>query len=378
MRQKRKLIPIIIGLIVIALIGIWIVRQRQQETNVVKIGAILSLTGDAASYGDMMKKGMDIAVEEINTSGGINGIPINIIYEDSQFDPKKAVSAFMKLTNIDGVKVITGITGSKNALSVVQKAIKQKVVIIDALSSSAKLTEVGGEYYFRIMPSDLFAGNFVAEKAFQRGKRKAAVFYANDDWGLGIMNSAKAKFESLGGQVVATEAIEPRVKDFRSIIKKVMITDPDVIWLFAYAPEAGPIVKQLREQGYNSVPIIGSDNLSAGEFANIGSSTIEGVEFVLPVEGEGEIYEAFRENFKRKFGEYPSINSIKSYDVVMLAAQAIKKVGYYPEKISRYLREQQEFIGASGKIIFDEHGDIMNPAYQVMIYHNGKYEFLEK
>jgi branched-chain amino acid transport system substrate-binding protein len=374
--RKKVWIPIVAVIAVVSLL--WFVAgRRRQPTEPLKIGAILSMTGDAASYGDMMKKGMDLAIEEINTGGGVNGVQMQLVYEDSQFDPKQAVNAFMKLTNVDGVKVITGITGSKNALAVVPNALRQKVVIIDALSSSPKLTEFGGEYYFRVMPSDFLAGHFIADKSYQKGQRKAGVFYANDDWGRGILNSAQSKFHSLGGQVAASESIEPGVKDFRSIIRKILIADPDIIWLFAYAPEAGQIVKQLREQK-SSIPVIGSDNLSAGEFTNVGPENVEGVKFVLPVEGEGKAYDEFRERFKNKYGESPSINSIKSYDTVKLAAEAIKKAGYDAGKISRYLKEEQDFTGASGRITFDEHGDINNPAYQVMIYRNGKYQFLER
>ncbi len=370
--KKALSVVLILGLVLSLFTGC-----ARKEPDVIKIGAILSLTGDAASYGDMMKKGMDIAVEEINTTGGINGKKLVIIYEDSQFQPKLAINAFKKLVEVDKVKIITGITGSKNALSVVKDAINKKIVIIDALSSSPELTKYGGTFYFRIMPSDLYAGKYIAQWSLDNQYKRVAVFFANDDWGNGILKAAKDFLRSNNGQIVAELSVEPGVRDFRSLIKKLSNAKPDIIFLFAYAPEAGLIVKQLRDMNIR-LPIIGSDNLSAGEFVNVGSNVVDSVMFVLPVEGEGEIFLNFREKYKEKYGEYPSINSIKSYDVVKLAAYAIRNVGYDSEKISNFLRNLKNYKGASGVIEFDEHGDIMNPKYQVMVYVAGKYKPLYK
>lgn len=366
--------PIVIVTLTLGFFSFYSCAKKGRQ--IIKVGAILSLTGDASSYGDMMKKGMEIAIEEINSNGGINNKPLQIIYEDSQFIPKLAMNAAKKLIEVDKVKVITAITGSKNALSVVPLAIEKKVVIIDALSSSPELSKYGGQFYFRIMPSDVFAGKFIAQWALQKKWERAAIFFANDDWGNGILRSAKEELESRGGRVVGELAVDPGTRDFRSLIQKLAESNPQVIFLFTYAPEAGIIVKQLKEKGIY-LPVIGSDNLSASEFLNAGKDVVEGVMFVLPVEGEGEEYLKFREKFKKRFNEYPSINSIKSYDVVKLATYAIEKVGYDSEKISDFLKGLKNYIGASGLIEFDEHGDIVNPRYHIMIYQNGKYQIMQ-
>jgi len=378
MKNKKLLSGLGIFIIFLLLILIGFSScSKKEEGEVIKVGAILSLTGDASSYGDMMKKGMDIAVDEINAQGGINGKRFGIIYEDSQFQPRIAMNSFIKLVEIDKVKVITGITGSKNALSVVPEAISRKIVIIDALSSSSELTKYGGKYYFRIMPSDLFAGRYVAQVSLEKKYKRAAIFYANDNWGNGILNSSKQYFQLNGGQVVAELSVEPGMRDFKSQIQKLINSDPEIVFLFAYAPEAGIIVKQLRERGI-ILPIIGSDNLTAEEFVNVGANVVDGVMFVLAIEGEGPSFIQFKEKYKERYGEDPSINSIKSYDVVKLAAYAIKNVGYDSERISNFLRSLRGYNGASGEIAFDEHGDIMNPKYQLMVYKNGKYKLLEE
>lgn len=227
------------------------------------------------------------------------------------------------------------------------------------------------------MPSDLFAGRFITQWSLRKGWKKVSIFFANDDWGNGILRSAKEKLESQGGRIVVELAVEPGTKDFRSLIRKLVDPNPEVIFLFAYAPEAGIIIKQLKERGIN-LPIIGSDNLSASEFLNVGKDVVEGVMFILPVEGEGEVYFKFREKFRKRYGEHPSINSIKSYDVVKLASYTIEKVGYDGEKISNLLSSLKNYVGASGSIEFDKHGDIVNPRYQLMIYKGGKYKAYEE
>ncbi|HUI29723.1 MAG TPA: penicillin-binding protein activator [Nitrospirota bacterium] len=373
--MKRKFWIAATAVIIIGLIIAAVTTLVQRKPNDVKFGAILSLTGDAASYGTMMKNGMEIAQDEVNTSGGINGKKLDMIYEDSQFDPTDAASAAQKLINVDHVQVITGITGSKNALAVAPIANANKVVIVDALSSAAELTTKGGKYYFRIMPSDDFSGMYVAQWAISNAWKNGVILYADDDWGKGIENSAASKFESLGGKIALSEPVETGTNDFRTVVTKVAMAKPDVVFLFAYAPEAAIFVKQMREFNVKT-HYIGSDNLSAGEFAKVGADVVDGVMFDLPAEGSGPAYDSFRSAYKAKFGEYPSVNSIKAYDVVKLAAFVVSKVGYDGVKIQEFLADSlanDNYHGASGKIVFDQNGDIENPQYDKMIYENGQY-----
>jgi len=349
-------------------------ESNKQNKEVVKLGSILALTGEASSYGDMMKKGMNIALQEIN-SDSTNKFTYRIIFEDSRSTPSGAINAAKKLIEIDKVDMITCITASKNALSVCPIANENKIIIVDALSSAAKLTEAGGKSFFRIMPSDNYSGSYIANWATADGKKRAGIFYANDDWGNGIQNVSKKVFENSGGETYS-EAINLNQNNFRDVLYKMKSFNPDVIFLLTYAPEAGIIVKQSKELGIN-VEYVGSDNLSAGEFAKDRSEIVEGVKFCLPSPGEGILYERLNKKYSSLYNENISVNSIKSYDVVHLAAYAMENCSHEYDSLYQFLINLKSYKGASGLIEFDNNGDIKFQNYQRMVYKNGKYSIIK-
>ena len=342
-------------------------NTSNQSHNIIKFGSILSLTGEAASYGTQMQQGMEIAMQEIN-SDSTSKFKFEIIYEDSKFDPKEAVNSCKKLIEIDKVNAIVGITGSKNALAITPIANEKKIIIIDALSSSSKLTTEGGDAYFRIMPSDNFAGKFIANWAFNDGFKKAAIIYVNDGWGNEIKDITTKTFLNLGGKITNTEAINAGVSDFKNVLTKLRNDLPDIIFLLTYSPEAGIIVKQSRELKI-AAKFMGSDNLSASEFAKNREKEVVGVMLALPGSGKGNIYEKFKKKYEEKFKSTPSINTIKSYDAIMLAAHIFNSTKTDFASIHNYLiNELGVFIGASGDISFDANGDLLNASYDKMIY----------
>lgn len=360
----------ILSLLSLFILSIGLIGCQSGKKDSIKFGSILTLTGEASSYGDMMKKGMDIALEEVNSNN--DSLSFEIVYEDSKFEPQTAVSAANKLINIDQVDMITNITGSNIVKAVLPVAIENKMIVIDALSSATDLTELGGDIYFRLMPTDNHAADEIADWSEELNLDSGYILYANDDWGSGIKTFVEAQFNKVGS-IVGSEAINEGETNFRNILLRVRESNPDVVFLLCYAPEAAIVVRQARELGIET-KFIGSDNLSAQEFLKFGAANVEGVMFVLPSEGEGEVYKKFRGKYHERYNEYPSVNSIKSYDVVKLAAHVISEVGTNPKDIKDYLiNDLQNYYGASGKIEFDANGDINNPLYQRMIYKDGKY-----
>jgi ABC-type branched-subunit amino acid transport system substrate-binding protein len=345
-------------------------QENVSGKKTVKFGSVLALTGDAASYGEMMKNGMDIALEEINAN---DSIYFEIEYEDSEFKQTQAVSAAKKLIEIDKVNIITGITGSKNAKVICPIAIQNNVIIIDALSSAAELSKLGEGNYFRLMPSDNFAASEMYKWANELKHSRAYVFYSNDDWGRGIKNAIESSYEFSKKSLVGSDAINIGESNFRNILLKCKKSDPQIIYLVCYASEACKLVKQSKELEIN-VTFMGSDNLSAKEFVALGSSVVENVLFILPSDGEGKAYQDFREKYRKKYGVFPSINSMKAYDVVKLAGHVTSQFGTNSSILKQKLTNGLvNYYGVSGKIQFDKNGDIQNPVYEKMIYSSGKY-----
>lgn len=333
----------------------------------VKAGTILGLTGDNATYGQKMQRGFDFAKDEA-------GSAIDLIIEDSQFDPTKAVTAYRKLTSADGAKLIIGVTGSRNAIPVCEAAKNDPVVIVDALSSAPKISTQCGGNYFRIMASDALAGRYNAHWAAENGAKKVAIVYMEDDWGTSYRDSVLKylKEANINDSVVASAVAGSR--DFRSQVEQLRKFQPDAIFLLLYASEGSSFMQQLRQAGLKA-PVYGSDNISSPEFTVAGSDVVEGVRVAMPAPAAGQAYSQFVDRYRAKYHEDPDANVIKSYDAFRLAADAIAKVGSDPAKLTAYLHGPgYSYTGISGLIRFEPNGDLASQEYTRMVYRGGKLE----
>jgi branched-chain amino acid transport system substrate-binding protein len=167
---------------------------QDTQSDEIKIGAILPLTGEAAEYGEDAKLGIDLAVEEINAAGGINGKMIQVVYEDSQATPSQGVAAIQKLITVDKVPVIIGAMASSVTLAIAPIAEENKVVLLSPASTAPQITEAG-DYIFRNEVSDAYGGKAQAELTWDElGIKNVAILCINNDYGVGTADTFKKNF----------------------------------------------------------------------------------------------------------------------------------------------------------------------------------------
>jgi branched-chain amino acid transport system substrate-binding protein len=373
LKSKGVLISLLLG---VTVIGFTNCPGPNSRNNILKIGAILDLTGPAASFGQMQRQGIELAVDNINSSPRC-GYTVSPIIEDSRLDAKTAITAATKLIQQDKVSAVCSITGSSMALTTAPLFNQAKVPVVDSLSSAPGLTSDGGAYYFRVQPSDNFAGSYLVQWARENSSlKRAAIIYAESDWGQGLRDSISSASKAQGLNILTAEAARLGETDFRPTILRVRRMNPDLIFLVAHPQEAGLIVKQLAELNYR-IPIMGSDSLSTDEVRTAAGKALDGVMFCLSSPGEGSIYDNFQKKFKERFGKEATINSIKPYDTVMLIYETACKSGPNPDEIRKALEQVKDFQGISGPIAFDENGDILNPKYDRFIYHGETFTKVE-
>jgi branched-chain amino acid transport system substrate-binding protein len=343
-------------------------RNVQQQTDV---GAVLGLTGENAKYGQLMQRGYSLALDEINAPNS-DVKPLHLVIEDSQFDSAKAVSAYRKITGAQGIRLLVGITGSRNAIPVCEASKKDDVLILDPLGSAPKLTTVGGPNYFRIMASDAFAGQYNVDWAMQNGMKRPAIVYVEDDWGTSYRDAVQHYLASKGFDSPLAIGVIAGSRDFRTEVKKLWDYHPDTIFLLVYAKEGAALMKQMQEVGLSAM-VYGSDNISSADFVSAGPGFVEGVRVAMPAETRGAEFDTFAARYRAKYGEEPDANVIKSYDAMKLLAAAIGRVGPAPAHLRAYLRSPEfSYQGLSGTIKFDEHGDLVGQQYTRMVYKSGK------
>lgn len=346
--------------IIVALAVVFIINQTKNESEEIKIGAILPLTGDAAIYGERVKKGIDLALSEINTQNAI-GREIKVIFEDDKLDPASGVSVFQKLVTVNKVPCIIGPISSGVVLAVSPLANKHRVVVLSPYASNHKISGAG-EYIFRNYPSDAIQGVIDANVAINMGFQKAAVMSINSDYGIGLKIVFEKEFSKLGGEIVYSESFNTGETDFRSYLTKIKNSKADFIFLPGNEKEIGLILIQAKELKVN-LPVISTDAfLPEPIIKNVGEAA-EGVIFTTFYEYKGKEYNEFYKKYKEKYREEPSLLEGLGYDAMWAIAEAIKSITEVGGRVIgpkiKEVLSKLEINGVTGKISFDKNGDLV-------------------
>ena len=193
---KSSAVLIIIS-ILIASVMVFSIGCAKKEVKEVKIGTISPLTGAAASYGEKMTRAIDLAVQEVNDKGGINGKKVVVIHEDDKLEAKDGVTAFKKLTSIDKVSAVIGAVGSSVTLAISPVAESSKIPLITPISSAVSISKAG-DFIFRICPSDAIQGVIISKWIKEKGFNNIAILCINNDYGTGLKDRFKEEFTKLG------------------------------------------------------------------------------------------------------------------------------------------------------------------------------------
>lgn len=370
--DKNTKIIFVVAIVLIALVaGYMIVKNQNAGVSTtngpIKIGYIGPLTGDVSSLGTVNKAAVEVAVDEVNKSGGINGRQIQMIYEDGECSATPATNAANKLINQDGVSIIFGGLCSTETSAFGPIAMQKKVVVFSSGSSAPDLDKLG-KYFFRDYPSDAFQGKFAAEYAFNTLKAKTvAILYHVSDYGTQMKNVFKARFEELSGKVIDEEGTEQTSRDYRTQLAKIKSLNPDFIFMPTYSDGATVALKQAQALGIKK-QFFGGDAWSDPKMQKVLNGSTGNY---IYTEARAALPDDFLAKMKAKTGsdQVPPTTG-QAYDSVKIMAQVIAQVGLDPDKIADALR-QIKYDGVSGHIEFDQNGDLKTGSYSVKKIANG-------
>lgn len=353
--NKLNVFSVIAVLLILSFSGC----TKQSESDGVKIGAILPLTGDAALYGNNDREGIDLAVDMVNAKGGVNGKKVVTFYEDSKAEAKTGVSAINKLAN-SNVQVIVDDAISTVTLAMLPIATEKKIIILSTGATNPSLSGAS-PYFFRVWNSDAEEGVFAAKACFDKLPiKKMVIIYVNNDYGKGLRDVFKNEYTALGGQIIAEETYEKSDKNFKSMVAKIKQAGSDAIYLVGYASETGIVTKQLREAKVTA-KIVGTVAMEDPVFLKLAGNASEGVIYVFPKAPEGLVVQEFKEQFKKKYNKEPSLLCDAGYDAANLVISAYQKGAKSSDEIRKVFAELKSFQGASGEITFDSKGDVHKP-----------------
>lgn len=329
-------------------------KAGKDAKSTIKIGGIFPLSGAVAVYGTEARNGVQLAVEEINAAGGINGQTVQLIAEDDEGNPEKSVSAYKLLTTRDGAKLFIGSLTSGCTMAITSLAQAQKVVVVAPAATAPAVTDAGN-FIFRVCFIDPFQGKVGAKFAFENlGLKKAAVLYdVGNDYSVGLFDNFKAGFEAAGGTIVAAESYNTGDKDFNAQLTKIKNANPEVVYLPDYYSTVALIAKQLRAQGLN-VPIVGADGWD-GIVDNAGDEMLNGFysNHYASDSIDGKVID-FVKKYSEKFNATPTSFAALAYDAMYVIKDAIIASGSAdPVKVQAAL-EKTKGSYLTGNLSFDE------------------------
>ncbi|MCL7475138.1 MAG: ABC transporter substrate-binding protein [Methanosarcinales archaeon] len=389
--QTKGLIAVMFIIAVISFSGC-----TAPEDEGVKIGTLLSVTGDLAPYGGPMQKAAILAIEEVNANGGLLGKPVTLINEDSQTSEIAAVDAANKLVNINKVPAIIGAAGSSISLSFIEITTGNHVVQISPSNTAPDFTTYeDDDFYFRTCPSDALQGKAMALLAIEENYTTASTLVLNNAYGVGFEKVFVEEFEKMGGKVLDRVKYDPQATLFNSEIENAIQNKPDVIILISYPETGSLILKAAYEKGAmdNTEWLLSEGLKDEGLAESVGKDT-QGKYIIAGFKGTapdptvtGPAYETFNDAYMAKYGTVTTTFTANTYDAAAVIALAVEKAGSTdgtairdniraianPPGVEvtdigeglRLIREGTEinYQGASGDVNFDENGDITTAYY---------------
>ncbi|MCJ1883676.1 branched-chain amino acid ABC transporter substrate-binding protein [Pseudomonas sp. LA21] len=350
------------------------------EADVV-IGVAGPHTGANASFGEQYWRGANAAADAINAAGGVNGEKIKLVKADDACEPKQAVAVANRLVDQDKAIAVVGHFCSSNTIPASEVYDEAGIITITPGSTNPKVTERGLAGMFRMCGRDdqqgIVAGNYIVNvlKA-----KKVAVIHDKDTYGQGLADATKAQLNKLGVKEVLYEGLTRGEKDFNALVTKIRASGAEVVFFGGLHPEAGPLVRQMREQGLTTV-FFSDDGIVTDELVTTagGPQYTKGVLMTFGADPrlipDGKaVVDKFRAG-----GFEPEGYTLYAYASVQALAAAFNGAGKNdPQAASKWLHTNPVQT-VMGKKEWDEKGDLKVSDYVVYQWDDkGKYHQLEK
>jgi branched-chain amino acid transport system substrate-binding protein len=346
-------IGIIVAIIIIA--GIWYgVNKKTQDIvnkETIKIGAMLVLSGDVASWGQNAQRGIELAVNEANESGGINGKKIEMIYEDTQGSASVAVSAYGKLTKIDKVDAIIGPLLQTEVSAIAPLVAKDKFPVI-APSYAPITNRPNPRNPLLIWLDPTIEAEKMAEWVYSQGVKTISVLGTQDSWEKEVSTAFINKFESLGGKVYFSDLLKIDETDVKTVVLKAIRNKPDAVFLGTYYQFLN-LTKALNELGYQGKLY----SIEIDEYlANESKSYASGLKFI-----SSDLYrESFRKKYEEIYKEKSNIPAGQSYDAMNILISFLRKDSN-KDRLLKAFELFERYEGVSGIITMTKDHKIIIP-----------------
>ncbi len=354
---------------------------KKADENQILVGAYLSLTGTTATFGTSSLKGIEMAVDKVNASGGVLGKQIKLLTEDTQSKPEEAALAVTKLITRDKVRAILGEIASSRSLAAAPICQENKIPMVTPGSTNPEVTKKG-DYIFRVCYIDPFQGEVIAKFAYESmGLRNVAVITdVKNDYSIGLAQFFTETFTKLGGTVVGEQAYSEGDTDFRAQLTAIKGLKPEAVVVPGYYQESALLIKQARELNMN-IPFLGGDGWDSNKLLEVGGAAMEGTYFTnhYAADDTSAIVQDFVTTYKARFNnEIPDAMAVLGYDAALILFDAMTRAGSDdPTLVRDALAATVGFPGVSGTTTIDAERNARKASVIVKIQ-DGQFRFHAK
>jgi branched-chain amino acid transport system substrate-binding protein len=331
------------------------------QEKVIKIGGLFAMSGPGSYFGVQDKQGIELAIEEINKTGA-NGYKLAVQYEDSACSPLPATQAAKRMLEQYKPHIALGEECSDATLAIMPLMEQAKLPLLNAGSSSIKITEPGNPWTFRIMPNEVMQGVDIATNAYKRlNAHTAVLLYENTNAGIGNAKVFGDTFKSLGGQILADIGFGRDVNDFTAIATRIAgLGKVDVIPTYTLEGQGLRITQALAQAGVTkggggqSIQL-GTIWLPFGFEQKAGKAALGYIRIVqFDPTDKREVVQKFVRAFKAKYNQEPTHINAHAYDQIAVVADVIRRGGKDAQSIRDLLAATKNFSGVTGSVEFDK------------------------
>ncbi len=340
------------------------------QAQTIKIGVVGPTTGPVTQYGDMVREGVDTAIEVINASGGVNGAKLEAVVIDDGCEPKQGPVAANRVVN-DNIGFVVGHVCSGATIAATDIYNNEGVIMITPSATAPAVTEGKNyEFIFRTIGRDDQQGPAAAKFILDKIKPgKVAVLHDKQSYGQGIATAVKNDLEKGGVKVAVFEGINAGDSDFSAVITKLKSNGVDFVYYGGYHPEMGLLMRQAAEQGVKA-RFMGPEGAGNPDINAIAGDAVEGMLVTLPADftqnpDNAAIVKAFQDKKRNPNGAF----QMTSYAATQAIADGIKGAGSTdPEKVAKYLHSNT-FQTPIGKTSWNKQGDLNDFEFEVFTWH---------
>ncbi len=356
--------------------------------EVIKVGAILAVTGGASFLGAPESKTLQMLADEVNAKGGVNGHKIELIIKDSAANPEKAISFAKQLIEEEKVFAIIGPSTSGETMKIKNISEEAKSILLSCAAAEVIVNPVA-KYVFKTPQKDSFAVRKIYMQMQKMGITKIGIVAGNTGFG----KAGKAQLEMIAPEydieVLISEVYDKKATDLTAVVTKLKGANVQAVVNWSIVPAQSIVAKNMKQIGFN-VPLFQSHGFGNIKYVEAAGEAAEGIIFpagrllVADVLSDDNVQKPvlmkYKKDYESKFNEAASTFGGHAYDAFMILVKAIEQAGPDKEKVRDAIENMRGFVGTGGVFNFspDDHNGLGIDSFEMLTVKGGKFVLLGK